>query len=155
MNFSEDWDVGTLYLSTKFELDRSTNNGDLLPDRNHRDTQTDRLNLILSPYIGSSNNGLLKVNRSIIKTGILRETLNTQWSIATYCSLAVHGGIPEDPWPYNSHSFVGGVYWFCMPHITLLLVFLGEQDGRVVRTPAFGSEGPRFDPRQQPLVQLS
>ena len=31
----------------------------------------------------------------------------------------------------------------------------GEQDGRVVSTPAFGSEGPRFDPRQQPLVQLS
>ena len=30
-----------------------------------------------------------------------------------------------------------------------------EQDGRVVRKPAFGSEGPRFDPRQQPLVQLS
>ena len=29
----------------------------------------------------------------------------------------------------------------------------GEQDGRVVSTPAFGSEGPRFDPRQQPLVQ--
>ena len=24
----------------------------------------------------------------------------------------------------------------------------------VVHTPAFGSEGPRFDPRQQPLVQL-
>ena len=30
----------------------------------------------------------------------------------------------------------------------------GEQDGRVVSTPAFGSEGPRFDPRQQPHVQL-
>ena len=30
-----------------------------------------------------------------------------------------------------------------------------EQDGRVVSTPAFGSVGPKFDPRQQPLVQLS
>ena len=34
-------------------------------------------------------------------------------------------------------------------------VQLGEQDGRVVRKSAFGSEGPRFDPRQQPLMQLS
>ena len=32
---------------------------------------------------------------------------------------------------------------------------LGEQDGQVVQTPAFGSEGPKFDPQQQPLVQLS
>ena len=45
-NFSEDWDEGIFYLSTKFELDRSTNNGDLLSDRNHwkhrqTDTQAD------------------------------------------------------------------------------------------------------------------
>ena len=32
---------------------------------------------------------------------------------------------------------------------------LREQDGQVVNTPAFESKGPRFDPRQQPLVQLS
>ena len=54
--------MGILYHSTKFELDRLINNGDLLPDRilwKHRhtctqtDTQThtDRLNLILYPYI--------------------------------------------------------------------------------------------------------
>ena len=30
INFSEYGDVGILYLSTKFELDRSANNGDLL-----------------------------------------------------------------------------------------------------------------------------
>ena len=34
-HFSEDRDVGKLYLSTQFELDRFTNNGDLLSDRNH------------------------------------------------------------------------------------------------------------------------
>ena len=39
--------------------------------------------------------------------------------------------------------------------IHLFTLIYGEQDGRVVSTPAFGSEGPRFDPRQQPLVQLS
>ena len=50
--------MGILYLSTKFEHDRSTNNGNLLSDRNqwkhktdtHRDRHTHRLNLILSPY---------------------------------------------------------------------------------------------------------
>ena len=35
MNFSEDWDVGILYLATKFELDQFTNNGNLLSDRKH------------------------------------------------------------------------------------------------------------------------
>ena len=41
MNFFEDRDVGFLYLSTKFELDQSTNNGDLLSDMNHwKDRQT-------------------------------------------------------------------------------------------------------------------
>ena len=50
MNFSEDQDVDILYLSTKFELDQFTNNGDLLADRilwdrhthtdTHRHTQT-------------------------------------------------------------------------------------------------------------------
>ena len=35
MNFSEDRDMGILYLFTKFELDRYTNNGDLLSDRNY------------------------------------------------------------------------------------------------------------------------
>ena len=60
--------MGILYLSTKFEFDRTTNNGNLLSDRNywkHRqtdrqtDTQTDgqthrrthRLNLKLSLYM--------------------------------------------------------------------------------------------------------
>ena len=33
MNFLEDQDVGILYLSTKFELNQFTNNGDLLSDR--------------------------------------------------------------------------------------------------------------------------
>ena len=33
--FSEDQDAGIFYLSSKFELDRSTNNGDLLSDTNH------------------------------------------------------------------------------------------------------------------------
>ena len=32
MSFSKDRDVGIFYLSTKFELDRSTNNRDLLAD---------------------------------------------------------------------------------------------------------------------------
>ena len=57
MNCSEDRDMGIFYLSTKFELDQSTNNRDLLSDRNHwkhihkdKQTHTDRLNLILSPY---------------------------------------------------------------------------------------------------------
>ena len=41
MNFSEDLDVGTLYISTKFELDWFTNNGDISSDRNHwKRTQT-------------------------------------------------------------------------------------------------------------------
>ena len=31
----------------------------------------------------------------------------------------------------------------------------GEQHGLVVKAPGFGSKGPRFDPRQQPFVQLS
>ena len=30
-----------------------------------------------------------------------------------------------------------------------------EQDGQVVNTTAFGTEGPRFDLHQQPHVQLS
>ena len=43
MTFSEDWDVGIFYLSTKFELDRSSNNGDLQSDRDHlKHTQTGR-----------------------------------------------------------------------------------------------------------------
>ena len=41
VNFSEDRDMGILYLSTRFELDWSTNNGDLLSDRNWwKHTQT-------------------------------------------------------------------------------------------------------------------
>ena len=35
------------------------------------------------------------------------------------------------------------------------LQFAGEQDGLVVKTPALGSGGQVFDPRQQTLVQLS
>ena len=35
MNCSESWDVGIFYLSTKFELDQFTNNGDLFSDWNH------------------------------------------------------------------------------------------------------------------------
>ena len=37
----EDWDEGIFYISNKFELDRSTHNGDLLSDRNrwkHKNT---------------------------------------------------------------------------------------------------------------------
>ena len=34
--------MGILYLSTKFEFDLSTYNGDLLLDSNHHDRQTDR-----------------------------------------------------------------------------------------------------------------
>ena len=54
-NFLEDRDMGILFLSSKFELDQSTNNRDLLSDRNrwkhkNTDTHTHRLNLILSPY---------------------------------------------------------------------------------------------------------
>ena len=37
----------------------------------------------------------------------------------------------------------------------LFFISWWEQDGRVVKAPDFGSKGPRFDPRQQPLVQLS
>ena len=44
MNFSEDWDVGTLYLSTKF--DRFPNNGDLGSLRNP--THLDFANPILA-----------------------------------------------------------------------------------------------------------
>ena len=59
-NFSEDWDVSILYLSTEFELDRFINNGDLLLDRNHwkhtdRQTYTQTESDTL-PEIGSSNN---------------------------------------------------------------------------------------------------
>ena len=39
MYFSEDQDVSILYLSTKFELDRSTYNEDLSPEENKRNTQ--------------------------------------------------------------------------------------------------------------------
>ena len=39
MNVSGDLYVGIIYLSTKVEFDQSTNNGDLLSDKNHRDTQ--------------------------------------------------------------------------------------------------------------------
>ena len=47
--------MGIIYLSIKFELDRSSNNGDLLSDRKHRihkytDTHTHKLNLIVSRY---------------------------------------------------------------------------------------------------------
>ena len=43
INFSEDRDVGICYLFTKFELDRSTNNGDLLSERNYwKHRQTDK-----------------------------------------------------------------------------------------------------------------
>ena len=45
--------MGIFYLSTKFELDQFTNNGDLLAGRilwKHTETQTHRLNLILFPY---------------------------------------------------------------------------------------------------------
>ena len=58
MNFSEDWDVGILYLSTKFELDQFANNGDLLADRilwkqiqTHTQTEYDTLPI---SHIGSS-----------------------------------------------------------------------------------------------------
>ena len=47
--------MGILYFSTKFEFDQSTNNGDLLSDRNnwkHRQTDTDTLPIY---HIGSSN----------------------------------------------------------------------------------------------------
>ena len=58
MKFLEDQDVGILYLSTKFELDSSSNNGDLLSDsENWKRTQTNkhtqRLTLLKSD-IGSS-----------------------------------------------------------------------------------------------------
>ena len=51
----EDQDVGILYLQTNFEIDRCTNNGDLLLDRhkrNYNQTHTLRLKLILFPNIG-------------------------------------------------------------------------------------------------------
>ena len=52
MNFSEDCDVGFLYLAAKFELDRFTNNGDLILTGFSGKTvgHTHRLNLTLSPY---------------------------------------------------------------------------------------------------------
>ena len=51
MNLLADWDVGILYLSTKFELDQSTNNGDLLSDRDQwKHKNTHRLKLTLFPY---------------------------------------------------------------------------------------------------------
>ena len=71
MNFLEDWDVGILYLSTKFEVDRSTKNisapnlsligplkrrsiiGQESPDKQtdrQSDRQTHRLIMILSTY---------------------------------------------------------------------------------------------------------
>ena len=37
----EDRDVGIFYISTKFEFDRSTNNRDLLSERNHITEITD------------------------------------------------------------------------------------------------------------------
>ena len=43
INFSEDRDVGILYLTTKFELDRSTNNGsNMIIGQESLETQTDR-----------------------------------------------------------------------------------------------------------------
>ena len=51
MNFLEDLDVGIFYRSKTFELDWSTNNGDLLSDRNHwTDRQADWI--WYSPHIG-------------------------------------------------------------------------------------------------------
>ena len=51
--------MGIFYFSTKFKLDQSTKNGDLLSDRNHwkqyRYTHPQRLKLMLFPLIGSSN----------------------------------------------------------------------------------------------------
>ena len=32
-----------------------------------------------------------------------------------------------------------------------MIVTKGEQDDLLVKTPAYGSEGPRFDPRQYPM----
>ena len=51
--------MGNFYLSTKFELDRSANNGDLLSDRNHwthteTDTQTET-DILPIYHVGSSN----------------------------------------------------------------------------------------------------
>ena len=41
-------------------------------------------------------------------------------------------------------------------HVDIFTVMiLGEQDGQAVKMSAFGSEDPKFDPRQQPLIQLS
>ena len=34
----------------------------------------------------------------------------------------------------------------------IIIQYQGQQDGRVVKTSAFGSEGPWFNPRQQPLT---
>ena len=50
MNFLEDLDVGILYLSTKFELDRLTNNGDLssIIRQESLETQTDTHLLIMN-----------------------------------------------------------------------------------------------------------
>ena len=45
--FSYDWDVGLLYISTIYELNRCTNNGDLISDTKkdlkHTETETDTL----------------------------------------------------------------------------------------------------------------
>ena len=49
--FQDACDVGIFYLFAKFELDRSTNNGDLISDGNNwKRRQIPRLKLILSPY---------------------------------------------------------------------------------------------------------
>ena len=48
MNFLEDKDVGIFYLSTTFELDMCTNNGDLLSEY---DTITAQVDLIRLYYI--------------------------------------------------------------------------------------------------------
>ena len=45
--------------------------------------------------------------------------------------------------------------WNLVLELSFCWSMTGKQDGRVVSTPAFGSEGPRFDPLQQPFVQLS
>ena len=49
------------------------------------------------------------------------------------------------------------MYWKISKYVILVihLRIVGEQDGQVVSTSAFGSEGLRFDPRQQPFVHLS
>ena len=65
MNFSKNLDVGILYPSTKFELNRCTNNRDLsfiIRKNTNKQIHTQRLRLILSPYmiiIWSSKNIIL------------------------------------------------------------------------------------------------